>query len=238
MCKFNDKNLTEFRFSKEDMKAEVITFTATTLDGAAAFISPFTDNMLQHPEICGLLIAEIDAADNDGKLSHPVVTYEETTKLPFLMACVKETLRRDAPAQTIIPRVVSSPGYQLTPNIFIPASASMGASPYIIHRHVPTFSPSPELFQPSRWIPGEGIPWATPKFTQNMERLGVWWDYGDRECAGKSYAQMQSQKLLVELFRRFNISGAPPGVERFKHERWAVGMFWEQRLLFQERIPN
>ena len=100
-------------FSKPDLVAEIVIFTAASLDGVAAFISPFMNNMLQRPEIHHRVMAEIDAADQRGELSLPVSTYEETTKLKYFMACVKETLRYNSPAVTLLPRIVSNPGYNL-----------------------------------------------------------------------------------------------------------------------------
>ncbi|KAI1491133.1 cytochrome P450 monooxygenase [Biscogniauxia mediterranea] len=237
------KNPGEYQYSREDLKAEVITFTAATLDGVSAFISPFIDNLLTHPAAYARVVAEIQAADRAGELSRPVVTYEETTRLAYFTACVKETLRRDAPAQTILPRLVSAPGYELPGGAgarVVPAGAQMGASPYIIHRDEGVFGPDADAWRPGRWIAGEsGL--AAPREehearVRRMEKYGMWWGYGDRECAGKYYAQLEMQKLCVELLRRFDIrSGAAAPDRRFEHARWAVGMFWNQQLVFRQR---
>lgn len=227
-------------FSREDLKAEVITFTAATLDGVSALVSPIINNILEHPEAYRRVVEEIHAADLAGKLSRPVATYEETNTLPFFMACVKETLRRDAPAQTILPRVVSHPGYTLCGGkVSIPAGTHMGASPYIIHRDENIFGRNPDAWVPKRWLPGEyglGV-LEHETYVKRMEKYGMWWGYGDRECVGKYYALLQIQKLCVELLRRFDIQTVF-GKNRFKHERWAVGMFWNQNLAFQARRPS
>lgn len=227
------RNPTEFRFSEEDIKAEVVTFTAATLDGVAAFISPFVNNVISQPEVRMRVVAEIRAADEAGLLSKPVVSYDETLKLPFFMACIKETLRCDAPAQTILPRLVSDGGYRLRDGTYIPGGVQIGASPFIIHRDPSVFGSEPDLFQPSRWLPGEDHEWATDANIKRMERLGMWWGYGDRECAGKNYAQMEMQKLCVELLRRFEIRKAAGTA--YTHARWAVGMFWNQQFHFDMR---
>ena len=225
-------------FSNEDLKAEIITFTAATLDGVAAFISPFVDNMLQNDHIRDRLTAEIQEADRIGHLSSPVVSYEETTRLPFFMGCIKETLRFDAPAQTILPRIVSEPGVWLQHDIYVPSGTQVGASPYIIHRNETIFGEDANEFKPTRWLEGECNRCDTAlqhtAHVRLMEKYGMWWGYGDRECAGKYYAQMEMQKLCVELFRRFDMTSAS-SQQRFKHERWAVGMFWNQRIVFRNR---
>lgn len=231
----------DFQFSREDIKAEVITFTAATLDGVAAFISPFIDNMTQYPAIRKRLMEEITAADSAGRLSRPVARYEETLDLPFFMACIKETLRHDAPAQTILPRIVSDGGYWLDDHVYIPAGTHMGASPFIIHRDQHIFGADAERFRPERWLGDECGVCSTPvqhdAHVRLMEKYGMWWGYGDRECAGKYYAVMEMQKLCVELLRRFDFCTPDSLDGRFKHERWAVGMFWNQMLQFSERCP-
>ncbi|KAL9086499.1 MAG: hypothetical protein Q9165_007115 [Trypethelium subeluteriae] len=229
-------NPSEYQYSREDLKAEVITFTAATLDGVSAFISPFIDNLLTHPIFYDRVVSEIQAADRANKLSKPVVLYEETTRLALFMACIKETLRRDAPAQTILPRLVTQPGYELFDGqTYIPAGTQMGASPYIVHRNEAIFGKQPEQWRPQRWIQEESgmSPKEHEAYVRKMERYGMWWGYGDRECTGKYYAQMEMQKLCVELLRRFDIRSATPE-RRFKHARWAVGMFWNQQLIFSK----
>ena len=212
--------------NNEEIRAEVITFTAATLDGVAAFIAPFVDNIVQRPWIHAKLVAEIDAADSLGALSSPIVKYEETTALPYFMACIKETLRLDSPAQTILPRLVSHGGLNLYDNL-IPEGTEIAASPYIIHRNTDIFGADAHLFRPDRWL-------EDSEHSQRMEKYGMWWGYGDRECAGKNFAQLEMQKLCLQLFRDFEITSTSPQ-KRFDHKRWAVGMFWNQWLHFRER---
>lgn len=158
-----------------------------------------------------------------------MVKYDESLALPYFMACVHETLRRDAPAQTILPRIISGRGLKLPDGEFIPPGTEMGASPYIIHRNESVFGKYPEEFEPDRWL-------NNPEQTERMERYSMAWGYGDRVCAGKSYAQMEMQKLCLELFRRFEIRSK--GRERYIHKKWAVGMFWMQGLVFKRRTRS
>ena len=67
-----------------------------------------------------------------------------------------------------------------------------------------------------------------------MRKYGMWWGYGERRCTGRYLAQIQMQKLCLEIFRRFELSPRNEKA-RFVHRRWAVGMFWDQHLLVRER---
>lgn len=230
------KTQNEYQFSPTDLLAEYITFTAATLDGAAALISPFIDNLIHSPTAYACVVDEITGAARASCLSCPVVTYDETCQLPYFLACLKETLRRDAPAQTILPRVVSAPGYHLyNGTVFVPPGTQMGASPFIIHRAEGIYGPEPEVWKPERWLPGKegsGLDGVEHEaYVRRMEKYGQWWGYGGRECSGKAYGYMEVQKLLVEILRRFDIRSSGG----FRHEKWAVGMYWEQGIIFKER---
>ncbi|KAL9108287.1 MAG: hypothetical protein Q9227_006884 [Pyrenula ochraceoflavens] len=230
------KNPKTFQFDHTDLLAEHITFTAASLDGAAALISPFVDNILHNPLAYHRLVQEITAAAKESRLSSPVVTYEETCQLPYFIACLKETLRRDAPAQTILPRVVSEPGYTLYDGtVFIPPGTHMGASPLIIGRDPTIFGLEPDKWKPERWLSGKensGLEGTEHEvYVKHMEKFGHWWGYGDRECAGKFYAYMEVQKVLVEILRRFEVRR----VGEFRHEKWALGMYWDQGIVLEER---
>ncbi|KAI4149359.1 MAG: hypothetical protein L6R39_002515 [Caloplaca ligustica] len=213
------------QLNREDIRAEAIIFTSAALEGVAAFLSPFVDNIIQHPGVYAELRAEIDNAEACGLLSSPVAKYEETCKLSFFMACVLETLRHDAPAQTILPRYVSADGI-FAHNTFIPGGTEIAASPFIIHRDRNVFGEDADEFRPQRWLEDLAK-------RERMERFGMWFGYGDRECPGKNFAFLEVQKIGLELFRRFEIQSATPE-KRFRHERWAVAMFWNHWLQFKE----
>ncbi|KAL8703658.1 MAG: hypothetical protein Q9201_003170 [Fulgogasparrea decipioides] len=212
----------------EAIRAETIIFMSAALEGVAAFISPFVNNIIQHPPIYASLRAEIAQAEKSAVLSSPVATYDETCRLPYFMACVSETLRHDAPAQTILPRYVSKPGIQAH-GFWIPAATEMAASPYIIHRDKGIFGEDADAFRPERWMVDKGR-------NERMEKYGMWFGYGDRECPGKTFAHLEFQKLLVEVFRRFDVEAAVIPGRDLRHERWAVAMFWNHWLQFRERV--
>ena len=212
--------------NSDEIKAEVILFTSAALDGLAALISPFVDHVIRRPTVYRMIIAEIRSAEAQGLLSSPIVQYDETTALPYFMACVYETLRFESPAQTILPRYISPEGLDIGSSV-IPARTEIAASPFIIHRDKATFGDDADTFRPERWL-------ESKERSQHMEKYGMWWGYGDRRCTGRNLAQLQMQKLCVQLFREFEITSA--NLERrFTHERWAVGMFWNQSLRFERR---
>lgn len=189
------------------------------------------DNLVQrqHRHVLDRIVAEIDEAEKEGKLSQPVARFDEITQLPYFQACISETLRHDAPAQTLLPRITPPHGiYCPDDALYVPGGVEMAASPYIIHRDTDIFGADAADFRPERWLEGNGAAAA------RMTKYGMWWGYGERKCAGENYAQIEMQKLCFEMLRRFCVSSATPE-RRFHHEKWAVGMFWNQWLRIERR---
>lgn len=214
------------QITTESIEAEVMIFTSANSEAVAAFISPFMDNVTQDPAIYAKVMAEIDAAEARSALSSPVARYDETCMLPYFMACIYETFRHSTPTQTILPRYVSKEGIHVQGN-FIPGGTEIAASPYIIHRDVDTFGKDAEAFRPERWLEDKAR-------SAHMEDFGMWFGYGGRECPGRGFALLQIQKLCVQLLRDFEISPATSD-KPFVMKRYAVAMFWNHWLRFQER---
>lgn len=88
---------------------------------------------------------------------------------------------------TISPLSISKGGFYHD-SVLIPAGTGMGASPYNIYRDRHVFGPDPSSFRPERWL-------EDPARAARMEKYGMWWGYGGRECVGKEYAMVGMQKL-------------------------------------------
>lgn len=216
----------QLQLTNEEVRAESVIFTSAALEGVAAFLSPFVDNVIQNPSVYMRLQAEIDDAEARGLLSQPIATYGETCKLPYFMACISETLRHDSPAQTILPRLVSKAGI-FAHDRFIPGGTEIAASPCIIHCNTKTFGEDANVFRPERWL-------EDPKKRERMERFGMWFGYGDRECPGKNFAYLEIHKVCLELFRRFEIQTVKPETP-YRKDRLAVAIFYDHWLLFKKR---
>jgi cytochrome P450 len=99
------------------------------------------------------LIPQIDEAFEDGTLSTPVA-YSKAAQLPFLQACIKESLRLHPPISMELPRLVPPEGMLLCGK-FVPGGTSVGVSPYIVHRQKDAYGQDAESFRPERWIEAE-----------------------------------------------------------------------------------
>ena len=160
-------------------------------DTTSAFICPFVNNICQDSRVHNNLIREIDTFEQQSKLSSPVVTFDETNDMPYFMACVKETLRFSPSTPMIMPRYISEGGLSVNGKL-IPEKTEMGANPYVIHRDPAVFGEDSHVFRPERWLGSE-------QRVREMDKYLMTFGYGTRTCLGKNIAQLEIQKLCLQV---------------------------------------
>lgn len=86
-------------------------------------------------------------------VSRPYPRWSEVSGLPYLDACVQEALRVHPPFAMPFERIVPEGGIFISGQ-YLPAGTIVGASPYVVNRHVPTYGPDAEIWRPERWLEG------------------------------------------------------------------------------------
>lgn len=161
--------------------------------------------LLTHPSVLARARAEIAAADAAGKLSPSVVQYEETrTHLPFIAACLKESLRLHPPATNLFARVAPAATKAATgggagkviDGTWVPAGAEVTSHAYVVQRDPRLYGPDPESFRPERWLEGEG---RSKERISEMEACMFVFGIGPRVCLGKDVATMELYKVVPEV---------------------------------------
>lgn len=114
----------------------------------AAGLQAFVYYMIRHPDAWQRARAEVDAA---GIQQGVVAAFAEAQRLPFLQACIKETLRIFAPASMGLPRV-APPGGLAVGDRTLPAGATVSLSIWVIHRSKEIWGPDAREFNPDRWF--------------------------------------------------------------------------------------
>ncbi|XP_060805805.1 probable cytochrome P450 49a1 [Amyelois transitella] len=162
---------------------------------------------------------------------HRTLTSKDLDKLPYLRACIKESLRikpvilgngRCIQSDTVIS------GYEVP-------KGSHVVFPHYILSNEERYFPSPEAYVPERWlrdenaVKEEGCPMnrigdSTEHATgcnDHKRALAVWrkqkevgihpfaslpFGFGRRMCIGKRFAEAELQLLLAKTFQRYNVS--------------------------------
>jgi len=165
-------------------------------DTTSAFICPFVNYVTQNPHVSSKLVEEISDFERKGLLSDPVVKYDETNRMPYFMACVKETLRYSPSTPMIMPRYVSKGGTTLN-GTFVPEKTEIGANPYVVHRDTTIYGADAHIFRPERWLEND-------EKSKTMDKYLMSFGYGTRVCLGKNIAQLETQKLCCQVRRSFS----------------------------------
>ncbi|KAF9020120.1 cytochrome P450 [Hymenopellis radicata] len=133
--------------------------------------------------------------------------------LPYMAACINETLRLFPPIPTNGPRIVpKGSGGRTLAGYFVPEGTYVYVPPYAIHRHAGHFSPSPDRFMPERWLsPKNG--------TLNIEAF-IPFSYGPSNCVAKQLALQEMFTLTGVLMRKFDVVFG----EGFDWRRWEEGV--------------
>lgn len=179
--------------SLEEAERQCFILTVGSQDTSAAFMSALVGHILGDPRIGSKLLDEISLFERSGKLSSPIVTYDETVEMQYFMACVYETLRLSPSVSMILPRYAPAGGMQLK-GTWISERAEIAANPYVIHRNAEIFGSDADTYRPERWL-------ENPEQVRLMHKFSFWFGYGSRKCLGRYIALFESQKFIVQVCR-------------------------------------
>ena len=173
-------------FTDDQLVNHVKTFLFAGHETTSTLVSWTFHILSQHPNVLQKVREELN-----NELGDTVeVTYNNFSKLVYLNAVIKETLRLFPPV-AIVSRVLEK---DFTFNEYIiPARTTITISPYVIHHH-PKYWENTEEFIPERWLsensyhPCQFIPFIK----------------GPRNCIGERFAMMEGTVILAMLLRKYS----------------------------------
>ncbi|KAL7288610.1 hypothetical protein TKK_0017347 [Trichogramma kaykai] len=186
LCKFGEKTA---RAMAQDM---LIAGVDTTANSAGKTLY----QIATHPRVQEKLRAEVDAALPSADSPFTANTLNE---IPYLKACIKETLRLSPIAlgnlRTMNKDVILA-GYNIPKGMDVIACHSILS---LDEKHFPR----PNEFIPERWLKGcedtvrpgkDAHPFAYMPF-----------GFGPRTCIGRRFAEAEMKVLIAKLIKRFNL---------------------------------
>jgi cytochrome P450 len=187
--------------SPEDLEIESVTPVVAGSDTSATAMRAAILYIFTNFDVYHKLMAEIDEADNAGKLSTPS-KYNEIKDLPYLTAVIREVLRIYPPIGTPFPRLVPAEGMNVE-NHHLPAGTEIGISMWCISRNEAVYGPDAAVFRPERWLESE-------EKNRYYDKVDTVFGAGYNTCIGKNLAILEVHKTVVELLRNFEISIVNP----------------------------
>ncbi|KAF9873291.1 CND5p [Colletotrichum karsti] len=119
--------------------------------------------------------------------------YKTVRSLPYLNACIKESLRMSSPVPGILPRLVPDAGMTWKGH-FLPGGTSVSSSVRSVHDNPDVF-PDPAQFIPERWLGNN-----------NLDHYLVVFGKGSRACIGLNVAWMETYLTFSNFFSSFDMS--------------------------------
>ena len=187
--------------SDEDAGMEAVDFLVAGSDTTAITLTFAVWHICHDPAIKRKLVAAFKEAalplqQNDG--DYP--TLLDLEAIPYLVACVKESLRVAMPVPGRLPRVVPHAGGGVEPLVVddkvVPPGSVVGMGAYTMHNSEELWGPNARRFEPERWL-GEDA--------KGLDENLVTFSKGARNCIGQTLAQAELLFVIFMLFRNFDI---------------------------------
>lgn len=180
-------------------------------DTTTAALRHFFYLMLSHPGYYRQLQEEIDRTFPSGS---DALDPDKHCSMPFLNACLNETLRVLPPLPTAgLREVPYGSGGKMIGGYYIPEGTQVHVPPHSVHRNPDHFSPKPSEFIPSRWLE-ESHP------HRHVVDAFIPFSYGPENCIGKSLAKREIRMVICLLMHRLDFQFAPG----FDWEDWPSRM--------------
>lgn len=166
---------------------------------------PMQKKLLEECQSIGLPLTEI-------------ISDKRAKELPYLQACIKESLRVFPSAAGLILKDAPPEGDTLPDGTFIPGGTAIGQCSWGIHRNKAIYGEDAKLFRPERWFEAKGEQLARMEKTNQMI-----FGHGLYRCLGENIAKLELNKAVFELVRRFEFTMENPS-KPFEREH-SYGLF-------------
>ncbi|EDN92795.1 hypothetical protein SS1G_08659 [Sclerotinia sclerotiorum 1980 UF-70] len=154
-------------------------------------------HLLDNPKMISRIKDELGTLDED-------ITWKRLEKLPFLSAAITEALRLSG-VTSRLPRIAPNEDMKFQ-QWTIPAGTPTSMSYYFLH-HSPEIFPSPETFDPTRWISDSSSNGSTTGDASRKHRLDKYFvpfGKGTRNCLGINLAYAELFLTTAYILKRFD----------------------------------
>ena len=160
--------------------------------------------LARNPSAASKLRAELDTAlagtDND---QPQLPRFDDVKDLPYLRACIDETMRLRPSIEGGLPRITPAQGMYVNGD-WLPGGVTVSVSTHTVHRDPTVFGERPEDFLPERWLSED------PKTSAKMQRGFLAFSQGGRACIGRNIAYFEMVLILALLFSRYEFTLPTP----------------------------
>ncbi|KAJ5408548.1 hypothetical protein N7509_002431 [Penicillium cosmopolitanum] len=151
---------------------------------------------LKSPKCLAKLREELDGVLDEDEV---VASYSKVKNLPYLRACIDESLRMLPPVIFGLPRRTPVEGTAILDN-YVAGDTSVSMSAYVVHHQVSVFEDH-DTYKPERWLGEEGKP---------LQPYFIPFSTGARGCIGRNISYLEQTVLVASLIHRFEFALTSP----------------------------
>ena len=199
------------RLTDESIMNNMITFLIAGHETTSGLLSFTTYYLLSNPEAMHKAQQEVDQV-----VGRAPITYQHISKLPYIEAVLRESLRLSptAPAFSVRPLSGSAEPIIIGGKYHIPKDQIMVVLLSQLHRDPSVFGPDADLFRPERMY-GENFTKLPPN---SWKPFGS----GARACIGRPFAWQEAILALAMILQNFNIRFDDPSYQLHVKETLTV----------------
>ena len=149
--------------------------------------------ILTNPSIYLQLRQEISNQKKASRNANPIISSASARTMPFLQACIRESLRLFPPMQGLQNKVAPASGISIN-GLSIPGNVEICTNYHAMMRRRDIFGTDAEVFRPSRWTEANEEMYNRMFRTQELVFGTSRWT-----CLGKNVAMMELDKVFVEV---------------------------------------
>jgi cytochrome P450 len=187
-----DKNGTPNNLEWGEIVAEISIMMNAGSDTTAIAMNNAMYMLLKNPACLATLRKEIDSVLDEDDVVAP---YDKVKHLPYLRACLDESMRIFPPTTFGLPRRTPEEGAPILGD-YIAGNTSVSMSSYVAHRNEQVF-PEPEVYRPERWLEEGG---------KELQPFFIAFSAGARGCIGRNISYLEQMVLLASLLHRFEFA--------------------------------
>ncbi|RYP12486.1 hypothetical protein DL765_007285 [Monosporascus sp. GIB2] len=202
---------------------------ATVIVGAgaetsASILTAVTSLLIDHPDKLERLAEEVRSAfQSEGQ-----ITAEAVSRLPYLVACLDESLRLFPQTGSPSLRVVDKD--TIISGVPVPKNTIVGIWTYAMYRD-PTLWTDPNEFHPERFL-------GDPKYSSDVREAFKPFSTGSRDCIGKNLALLEMRLILAHMVFNFDMSRTDdPNSANWVSKQKNAYIVWEKTALPVQLTP-
>ncbi|KAJ5388289.1 hypothetical protein N7509_010830 [Penicillium cosmopolitanum] len=160
--------------------------------------------LLRNPKALMKLREELDSVLDEDEV---VADYDKVKHLPYLRACLDESLRIFPPTSHGLPRETPAEGANILGD-WVAGSTTVSMSAFVAHRLESIF-PNADQYIPERWLGEEG---------KSLQPYLIAFSAGARSCIGRNISYLEQAKAVASMVHRYDFALAYPGWELQREE--------------------